>query len=115
MPLRIGITLGDVTGIGPEVALKAVASEAAHDEAHYVFIGDARHLRQLNECLRLNLPLADYAGGAREFASGAATASLVNQLSPSPRFTILDSDNEPLPTNLAPGAPEAARAAVRWL
>ena len=98
MPLRIGITLGDITGIGPEVALKAVASEAAADEARYVFIGDTRCLRQLNDYLRLNLPLADYAGATE-----------------SERFTILDSGGEPLVANLKPGAPEAARAAVRWL
>ena len=28
----IGISLGDVTGVGPEVALKAVAAEAAADD-----------------------------------------------------------------------------------
>lgn len=98
MPLRIGITLGDVTGVGPEVALKAVASEAAADETHYVFIGDARHLHRLNEGLKLNLPLADSAGSVE-----------------GERFTIFDSGGEPLPANLKPGAPEAACAAVRWL
>lgn len=98
MPLRIGITLGDVTGIGPEVALKAIATEAANDGDHYVLIGDARCPRQLNDCLRLNLPLADYAGASNDA-----------------RFTILDSGGEPLPSQLNPGAPEAARAAVRWL
>jgi len=117
--LRIGITLGDITGIGPEVALKAVASEAANDETHYVFIGNARHLRQLNESLRLNLPLANYvgeAGGTCGVGGASVPASLVDQLTPSPpRFTILDSSNEPLTTNLVPGAPAAARAAVRWL
>jgi 4-hydroxythreonine-4-phosphate dehydrogenase len=107
--LRIGITLGDVTGIGPEVALKAVAAEAASDEAQYVFIGDARRLQELNKGLRLNLSLAGYVGGAR------APASHVTPLAPSPRFTIFDSGGAPLPAILPPGAPEAARAAVRWL
>ena len=37
----IGITLGDVTGIGPEVALKAVAAEADNDDTRYLLIGDA--------------------------------------------------------------------------
>ena len=36
----IGITLGDVTGIGPEVALKAIAAEAAGDQTRYLLIGD---------------------------------------------------------------------------
>ncbi len=95
--MLIGITLGDVTGIGPEVALKAVAAEAGLDDARYVFIGDAPWLLQLNERLKLNLPLADYS---------RPTTS---------RFTILDSGKEPLPASLVSGAPEAARAAVRWL
>ena len=83
MPLRIGITLGDITGIGPEVAFKAIASEEASDETRYVLIGDARCLRQLNDSLRLKLPLADYAGSVE-----------------GDRFTILDSGGEPLPANL---------------
>ena len=44
------------------------------------------------------MPLASYAGSVED-----------------ERFTILDSGGEPLPANLKPGAPEAARAAVRWL
>ena len=96
--LHIGITLGDITGIGPEVALKAVAAEASLDDARYVLIGDARHLRQLNNRLKLNLPLADFSGSV-----GGA------------RFAILDVGSEPLPESLKPGAPEAGRAAVRWL
>jgi 4-hydroxy-L-threonine phosphate dehydrogenase PdxA len=47
----IGITLGDVTGIGPEVTLKALAAEPAIDETRYLLIGDEGHLQQLNEKL----------------------------------------------------------------
>ena len=36
----IGISLGDITGIGPEVTLKALASELPADEARYLLIGD---------------------------------------------------------------------------
>ena len=43
----IGISLGDVTGVGPEVALKAAAAEAGHDDAKYLFIGDENVLRRL--------------------------------------------------------------------
>ena len=38
--LRLGILLGDVTGIGPEVAFKAVARALAEDDTQYVIIGD---------------------------------------------------------------------------
>jgi 4-hydroxythreonine-4-phosphate dehydrogenase len=37
----IGISLGDVTGIGPEITLKALATEAAADETRYLLIPDA--------------------------------------------------------------------------
>ena len=44
----IGISLGDPTGIGPEVALKAVAAEAKRDGAKYLFLGDENLLHRLN-------------------------------------------------------------------
>ena len=47
----IGISLGDVTGVGPEVALKAVAAEAGRDDTKYLFIGDENILRRLNQKL----------------------------------------------------------------
>src|SRR5438874_275172 len=60
----IGIALGDFTGIGPEVALKALAAEAASDDMRYLLIGDAAHLRRLNEQLHLRLPLQPYGRAA---------------------------------------------------
>ena len=96
--LRIGITLGDATGIGPEVALKAVATEAGADAAGYVFIGDVGLLHRVNDRLKLHLPFQTY-----------------DASSPNQRFAILDQTNAPLPESLKPGAPEAARAAVQWL
>ena len=54
--MRIGIAIGDVTGVGPEVALKAVAAEAKKDNAQYVFIGDETLLQRLNQKLRVRLP-----------------------------------------------------------
>ena len=38
----IGISLGDATGVGPEVALKAIAAEAGQDETRYLLIGDPK-------------------------------------------------------------------------
>jgi len=44
----LGITLGDITGIGPEVALRAVARLTAEDtDVHYVLIGDTGVVRRL--------------------------------------------------------------------
>jgi 4-hydroxythreonine-4-phosphate dehydrogenase len=40
MPLRIGITLGDPAGIGPEIVERALASEQFADAAEFKVIGD---------------------------------------------------------------------------
>ena len=74
----LGISLGDVTGIGPEVALKAVATEAAADDTKYLFIGDEKILRQLNSSLGLNLPLksfSNYGDAGRFFVAEPATGT----------------------------------------
>jgi 4-hydroxythreonine-4-phosphate dehydrogenase len=91
----IGISLGDATGVGPEVALKAVAAEAASDDTKYLFIGDEKILRHLNEKLSLNLPL-------KKFSSYHAAG----------KFFIANPLTDPLPGNLAAGSPLAANAAV---
>jgi 4-hydroxythreonine-4-phosphate dehydrogenase len=94
----IGISLGDVTGVGPEVALKAVAAEAGRDATKYLFIGDEKNLQQLNRNAGLNLPLEKF-------------SSYEN----SGRLFIADPLAEPLPENLPAGSPLAARASVAWL
>jgi 4-hydroxythreonine-4-phosphate dehydrogenase len=93
----IGITLGDVTGIGPEVALKAVAADAS-DDTHYLLIGDEALARKLVEKLALKISL--HACGGSNNAG---------------RFFITNPLSEPLPPNLIEGSPAAARAAVAWL
>jgi 4-hydroxythreonine-4-phosphate dehydrogenase len=91
----LGISLGDVTGVGPEVALKAVAAEAAKDDTKYLLIGDEKILRQLNRKLLLNLPL-------EKFSSYSASG----------RFFFTNPFDETLPENLLAGSPLAANAAV---
>jgi 4-hydroxythreonine-4-phosphate dehydrogenase len=94
----IGISLGDVTGVGPEVALKAIAAEAAADESKYLLIGDEDCVRRLNASPGLNLPLKKF--------SGYGEAG---------RFFIFNPLAEPLPKNLPAGSPLAAHAAVAAL
>jgi 4-hydroxythreonine-4-phosphate dehydrogenase len=94
----IGITLGDVTGIGPEVALKAIAAETASDQTRYLLIGDRNCLLQLNEKPGLNLPL-------KEFSDSGGSG----------RFFVTNPLAEPLPENLPAGSPVAARAAIASL
>jgi len=95
MSKKIGISLGDITGVGPEVALKALAAETGTEDTSYVLIGDANHILSLNRQLRLQLPLSAY--------------------SPGPGICIINPLPAMLPTGLTAGAPEAARAAVAWL
>jgi 4-hydroxythreonine-4-phosphate dehydrogenase len=94
----IGITPGDVTGIGPEVTLKALATEAQSGEAQYLIIGDAEYLRRTNLQLGLNLPLNDYRG---KTDTG--------------RIFVHNPLHEALPPDLIEGSPTASRAAIAWL
>lgn len=94
----IAISLGDVTGVGPEVTLKALAAEAAPDPFRYLLIGDADSTLRLNRALGLNLPLERFSGPG---ASG--------------RFFLHNPFPEPLAADLAPGSPAAARAALASL
>jgi 4-hydroxythreonine-4-phosphate dehydrogenase len=95
----IGISLGDITGIGPEVTLKALAHEIEADSTRYLLIGDSAHVRALDRRLGLNLPLEPYAG---------------NPTSSGRMFL-----HQPLPAALPEGeqtgSPVVARAAVEWV
>jgi 4-hydroxythreonine-4-phosphate dehydrogenase len=98
MPAWFGISLGDVTGVGPEVALKAIAAEAKSDDAKYLLIGDEKILGRLNGKFDLNLPLKKFTGydaDGRFFTTSPLTAAL--------------------PDNLPAGSAPAAHAAVAAL
>ncbi|MEO6183589.1 MAG: 4-hydroxythreonine-4-phosphate dehydrogenase PdxA [Verrucomicrobiota bacterium] len=94
----IAISLGDVTGIGPEVTLKALAAESQSDDFHYLLIGDVELTRRLNDQLGLQLPLVNY-----------------ECKNDNGRFCLHNPSPETLPTNLATGSPAVARAAIAWL
>ena len=94
----IGITLGDITGIGPEVTLKALAAEATSDETRYLLIGDEASLKRLCVKLPLDLTLEPYQG-----------------LHGKGRFCFHNPGSAALTPDLPPGSPEAALAALSWL
>jgi len=94
----IGITLGDVTGVGPEVTLKAIAVELARDDMRYLLIGDAGKTQHVNDQLGLKLTIEPFAE-----RQDKARLCITNPLA------------ESLPDELADGSPAAARAAVAWL
>jgi 4-hydroxythreonine-4-phosphate dehydrogenase len=94
----IAISLGDVTGIGPEVTLKALAAERGLDGTRYLLIGDGGYTAALYEKLGLQFPLQPFS----EFGASG-------------RYFLHNPLPEPLPAGLAPGSPAAAKAAVAWL
>ena len=94
----IGISLGDITGIGPEVALKAIANEAGQDATKYLLIGDEPRLRQLNSALGLDLPLTKF-----------------SSYRDSGRFSILNPIIYQVPENLPAGSSMAGSMAISWL
>jgi 4-hydroxythreonine-4-phosphate dehydrogenase len=95
----IGISLGDVTGVGPEVTLKAIAAEFPADDYRYLLIGDVAGVERIKHQLDLKLEIVPY-----QNASATARVMITNPLG-----------ETPLPEDLVDGSPLAARAAVAWL
>ena len=56
---RIGITIGDAAGIGPEVVLKSLQDVNLRASCNCIVIGDGRHLRSLAEVHRVDLERAE--------------------------------------------------------
>ena len=98
MDERIGIALGDPSGIGPEVTLRSLASEPAGPSARFLLIGDSCQLLALNRQMGLALSLV-----------------VGEESNPGARFVICNPLAAPLPPSLAPGNPLAAFAAMTWL
>ena len=94
----IAIALGDPAGVGPEVALKAVASELNADAARYLLIGDEALVQSLNQQLGLRLDI-------RAKAEAGSRISVVNPLP----------EVAPHSSPFTPRSAEAARAALAWL
>ncbi|HUD82645.1 MAG TPA: 4-hydroxythreonine-4-phosphate dehydrogenase PdxA [Candidatus Saccharimonadales bacterium] len=90
--------MGDVTGIGPEVALKALAAEGETDDARYLLIGDSHYTAAAYEKLGLEFALQPFSDFGAEG-----------------RFFLHNPLHESLPPGLEAGSPVAARAAVAWL
>lgn len=92
----LGISIGDPTGIGPEVTVKALA-QMPEDDWRYLLIGDAELLRGVSEKCGAGLPLqpfTDYSAPGRFF---------------------MHNPGDPLPRSLAQGSREAAMAAMAAL
>lgn len=57
---RIGITLGDPGGIGPEVVIKSLSNVTALPEAHFVLFGDALVFEEAKRTLGISLNCRGY-------------------------------------------------------
>jgi 4-hydroxythreonine-4-phosphate dehydrogenase len=60
---RIGITIGDPAGIGPEIVLKSVAEPGVRAACQPIIVGDARELRRQARALGLPCDYSDISGG----------------------------------------------------
>jgi len=95
----IVIASGDVTGVGPEVTLDALARQSADDpEGRYLLLGDHDGLERLNRTYRIGIALKPFSG-----------------YDAAPGVWVANPHAAPLPRDLSPGAPEAAIAALAWL
>ncbi len=45
----IGITMGDATGVGPEIIVKSLTHDTVYQQCRPLVIGDARRLERANE------------------------------------------------------------------
>jgi len=93
----IGITLGDVTGVGPEVTVKALLQATAESpETAFVVLGDRGWLDRTAAC-------------------GLASVASWDPSNPRPGVALFDPRPGPLPFELPPGSTLAAQAAIDWL
>ncbi len=98
MPAWIAISVGDLTGVGPEVTLKTLAAEANGDDTRYFILGDFDLLLEANKKFGTNLPLKRFVSKKEEG-----------------RYFVYSTFTEKVPAGLTGGSPLAARAAVAWL
>lgn len=59
-PPRIGITIGDAAGIGPEIVLKALSDDNLRISCRPLIIGDLAYLQNLKDRFAPNLDLAEF-------------------------------------------------------
>jgi 4-hydroxythreonine-4-phosphate dehydrogenase len=99
----LAIALGDPSGIGPEVVLKALAAELPRDDERYLLIGDPALVHELNARLNLGLTIGDASNTTARIILGAPASSTARSSINTPRAV------------LEAGAPQHALAALDCL
>jgi 4-hydroxythreonine-4-phosphate dehydrogenase len=97
--MLIGIALGDITGIGPEVALKAVARLLPENDARYLLIGPEELAHRLDA----------------ELGTGLSPVGFSDPAAASSRVLLFDPLEQPLGNLPSPGDPQASSAALAFL
>lgn len=97
-PVTLALTLGDVTGIGPEISAAALAAVLPEDDTRYVVWGDASAWRMAAQRVGLPETLPSW-NGRNDFPGRIAFAEC----------------GVTLPTHLAAGDTRAGDAAIRWV
>ena len=86
----IAITMGDPTGIGPEIVMRCLAHAEIHAACHPLVIGDVGRLRQAGEIVGSALGLhAVSADSPARFAPGMADVVDVGLVPPELPFGII--------------------------
>lgn len=68
----IAITMGDASGVGPEIIMKSLATSALYAQCRPLIIGDAHRLREAGTIVGVNLtvnPVVDVVGARFEFGT----------------------------------------------
>ncbi len=92
MPLlRIGISIGDPGGIGPEITIKALASKKSLPPAHYIIFGSSSIITEEQKKLGLDLEVAPFKNKKH-----------------SPKPSVFIWNTSPLPSAASKGYPSAA-------
>lgn len=98
----IGITMGDVLGIGPEIIVKALSDELIYEACRPIVIGDIKFLLKAEQYLQTGLLFQAISSPKRAFYEKSVIA-------------CLDMDLVPESLELGRVSPEAGNAAFRFL
>ncbi|SDQ17964.1 4-hydroxythreonine-4-phosphate dehydrogenase PdxA [Virgibacillus salinus] len=58
----VGITMGDASGVGPEIIVKSLQSKHVYEQSHPIVIGDAKMLKRAAELLNTELTIKEVDG-----------------------------------------------------
>lgn len=98
-PIRLGLTLGDVTGIGPEVAVKALVAISHSAAVQHLLIGDFAVVQ--SACEKAGVPIPRRVASIQDWKTDSVA--------------VWQPQEESLSSQLPTGSTEAALAAVDWL